>query len=292
MRLASLAGVVLVAALALGGLTPRVALATPSLDGCTGILEPAPGDEPIVVATPGVWCLASDFDDGATEATIAVAAHDVTIDCRGHRIGYDGFSPFVMGIRSYSQRTTVRNCRMNGFTVGIGVFGLDYLIEDNVVEYTRPSFTSEYPAGIIAFGPGTVRRNRIRHGTVMGLRVAEGARVLDNLVDEMSDDGFNPAFGIYIDGHEGVEVGGNTVRGLHFSAAGPPYGIFVRTHGTAAHIPLIHDNVLVGDGSSESRAVTCDNYNVARIKDNVVTGFEVLNTDAACVDAGGNDHTP
>ena len=43
-------------ALALAALLPRLALATPSLDACTGVLHLDPATDSVTVAAPGVWC--------------------------------------------------------------------------------------------------------------------------------------------------------------------------------------------------------------------------------------------
>src|SRR5688500_9008460 len=90
-RVIDLAGArafVLLALLAAIAAWPRLAMATPSYDACTGFLE-FDGDTGAVAATPGTWCMDEDVvtaTNSGTFALVMIEADDVTIDCKGHRL--------------------------------------------------------------------------------------------------------------------------------------------------------------------------------------------------------------
>ena len=84
---------VLPGALVVASLLPRVALATPSLDACTGVLAWDPGKTSIDVLAPGTWCLDADIvvdHDASGFRMIVLHVDDITIDCRGHLLEYRG----------------------------------------------------------------------------------------------------------------------------------------------------------------------------------------------------------
>jgi hypothetical protein len=286
---------------ALGAATPRVAMATPSLDGCTGVLAPPTAEvDRIEVWEPGIWCLDQDMTSDQYDSTytlIAIVGDDITIDCRGHRLTYTGLADNSNGIASSlgTKRATVRNCRIRGFGRGIGMYdNAGYLVEDNVVE-GGGSWLFETPAGIVAFGGGIVRRNRVSGTQVHGIRVSGDAAVVDNVVDGVTDTLDHPQPAGISHGLPGTaEIRGNTVRGLRED---PAYnhglgviGVAVEGYPGATGRVTIADNVLVHDGSANSVAFACGGHPQSHYSDNVATGFE--STSAGCTDAGDNDPSP
>jgi hypothetical protein len=281
---------------------PRVASATPSLDGCTGVLRLDPAStERIMVDTPGVWCLDGDLvipAESDLDYLVTVNADDVVIDCRGHRLEMardDGGARHTYGLTTEPGigRTIVRNCTFRGFTNAIAVVSWvgDCLIEDNVVEATAP-IDGDYAVPISAWGAGTVRRNRVRGARDMGIEARGGFDVLDNVIDRVMGDGegYFPVRGIVMGGFDSRgEISGNVIRGLD-STFDPPVGVDAGQTAQGQHI-VVRDNVVAGDGATGSIAVTSEDVQSTRVSDNVVTGFATL-ADDNCHDSGGNDVSP
>lgn len=283
-------------------LLPRIALATPGLDGCTGILHLEPGaTQQIVVTTSGVWCLDHDLvigGDSTLQYLLLVAANDVVIDCRGHRLENarnDGGGAYTYGLHTEPGigRTIVRNCTFRGFTNAMAIVSWvgDCLIEDNVVEATAP-IDGDYAVPISAWGAGIVRRNRVRDARDMGIEVRGEFDVVDNVIDHVIGDGegYDPVRGIVVgDFDSRGEISGNVIRGLD-STFDPPIAIEVGQTAPGQHV-VVRDNVLAGDGAPGSIGVSCSVAQSTRIADNVATGFATLAA-ASCDETADNDHTP
>jgi Right handed beta helix region len=279
---------------------PREALATPSIDACTGVLAPALS---MFVEESGTWCLNQDVvldvDAGASQyILLQVVANDVTIDCRGHRLTFVGPPGNVIGIRFDAQRGgTVRNCRLRGFATGIMMTGgggsiENFLVEDNTIADMVDGFTGSPQFALFAWGNGMIRRNRILESKDMGMYVAGNIEVQDNVVDGLVDSMHGGAAGIHVIYGGSGEVNGNTVRGLRhdaeFPGNGPSSAIRFTHYDPAVHV-TIRDNVLAGDGVTPTIAIECIDR-AARVIDNVATGFS--NGIVGCVDAGDNDIAP
>jgi hypothetical protein len=285
-------------ALAVGALLPRIALATQSVDGCTGVLHLDPATDSVTVAAPGLWCLDGDWlaTDLADEEpmVVRITASDVTLDCRGHLVEYAGADAFPIGVYTVAgaNRTIVRNCRFRGFAQAITVISRSgaFLIEDNVVESSRPAY-SQPSASIIGAGRGIVRRNRVTGARDQGIVVEGLVDVTDNLIDGVVGDGANPVHGIHVGSalipDAGAEISGNIVRGLDSTGA-PAVGLFVEANSVGRI--SIRDNTLVGDGAPGAIAFVCEDTPPARVADNLVTGFATLAT--GCHDSGENDLAP
>ncbi|MGH8028809.1 MAG: right-handed parallel beta-helix repeat-containing protein [Arenimonas sp.] len=278
-------------------LFPRVALATPSLDGCTGVLHA--GSNPQAMATadaPGIWCLDQDLASAVVVvdsyfAMVVITADDVTIDCRGYRIEFQGTAEFSYGVSALGprQRSTIRNCAFRGFTNAISAYGEDFLIEDNVVEASRQSIFGDGTA-INANGSGTIRRNRIHDAVSRAISTKGGSIVRDNLIDGVVDPGGRQAVGIEIMDPTSAEVRGNTIRGLgpvvesaqHIAIS------FYAVNGSSG--ALVVDNVLVHAGADGSLGLSCGGLNI-RVADNIIEGF-IAPLNFGCVDTGDNDISP
>jgi hypothetical protein len=303
MNLRTASSLLLLSALTLGALLPRVALATPSLDACTGVLHREAGTTTtITVDAPGTWCLDQDLVESVDAvdtyfAMITVDADDVTIDCRGHRLEYTGFAASSMhGIASRAgrKRVTVRNCHLYGFSDAISVVEDGFLIEDNIVRAGRPR---PYGSGTAIYGGGSgiIRRNRIYDAASRGIYASGSTQVLDNLVDGLfrarSTDQLH-AIDVYP--VDGAEVRGNTVRDIE---SGPEFSQDVALmidstySGSSTRRTRVVDNVFVHDGSEGDYGVQCplgsDNVLVS---DNVLSG---LNWPAnSCGTVVDNDVSP
>jgi hypothetical protein len=286
---------------ALGAVAPRVAQATPGKDACTGMIEPGPS---MYVQDAGTWCLDQDVvldvDPGISQFILLyVGGNDVTIDCRGHRLSFVGPPGNVIGIRFEAQRGgAVRNCDLRGFATGIMMVGgggpIDnFVVEDNTISGMVESYSGSPQFALFAWGDGVIRRNRIIDSKDMGMYVAGDIDVEDNLVDGLVDSQSGSAAGIHLIYGGSGEVRGNTVRGLRrdpaYPANGPSSAVRFTHYDPAVHV-TIRDNVLVGDGVTPSIAVECDDVAIARVLDNVGTGFST--GIAGCADAGDNNFSP
>jgi hypothetical protein len=297
--LASTATLALALALgAIGAALPRVALATPGLDACTGVLHREAGTATtITVAAPGTWCLDQDLVEsvdipGGFFAMITVAADDVTIDCRGHRIRYTGSADLMRGIGTLGgkSRLTVRNCHLHGFSTAIATGNMDgFLVEDNSVHASRPDYMG-MGTSIDGYGSGIIRRNRI-HGAVVRAIFAKGSsQVIDNLVDGVTTTGTRNIIAIEMSAVDGAELRGNTVRGMDpLPASSQHVAVQVDDFGSSARRTVVADNVFVHDGSMGDIGVACYATNVL-VSDNVFNGF--FSPRAFCTETGDNDISP
>jgi parallel beta-helix repeat protein len=172
------------ALLAFGLLSP--AHAAESGDSCTGIITSLP----TTISTPGNWCLTQHVYSAITSgAAITVAANDVTIDCNDFKVGGlpGNINTNTVGISATDRvGTTVRNCVVRGFIIGIQLAGTASggQIEDNRLDQNTV-------AGISLAGSGhLVRRNRIfdtggRPGSLRTdgiFSTADFSRITDNAV--------------------------------------------------------------------------------------------------------------
>jgi hypothetical protein len=287
----------LVAALALGAGLPRVALATPSLDACTGVLQREAGTTTaIAVAAPGTWCLDKDLVESVDVpdsyfAMIAVSADDVTIDCRGHRIRYTGTAATSMyGISTLGgrKRLVVRNCHLHGFSQALTAHGDGFLFEDNTVHASRANDLGS-STSIYGDGNGIIRRNRIRDAVSRAIYANGSSRVLDNLVDGVIRSSYQiHAIDVYP--ADGAEVRGNTVRGMDsLPAFSQDMAVQIDGSGGSARRNVVADNVFVHDGSEGDVGVFCSAGNVL-VSDNVISGF--FSPTAFCTDVIDNDISP
>jgi nitrous oxidase accessory protein NosD len=277
------------------------AAATPSLDGCTGYLDPVPGQAyPMqqVITQPGTWCLRQDLvvEYAAPGALVEIVADDVVIDCRGHRIERapdGGHTAAIYAQYLGPARAVVRNCRIEGFGAGIALGttsqgGGGHVVEDNVLAGNQN--------GIEVGGSGSVvRRNRI-HGTTYGNAItAYGpAEISGNLVDGIHAQ-FGHEGGIVVVNPRGTLIVDNVVRGLRRAptANGPAIAVRIIEQ-TLYQVPhagaSIRGNVFLGGEPGGGLFMECTDF-TSRYADNVVGGLEE-STFNRCVDAGENDVTP
>jgi hypothetical protein len=289
---------VLLALAALCALTPSVALATPSKDGCA-IIPFDPAQPTIGIYGPNTWCLDRDIvvtQDDSVISLITVHMSDTTIDCRGHLLEYQGTADFSYGVATAdaAERVTVRNCRFRGFSFAIDLGDGDgNVIEDNIVHSSRAGYFGQATT-ISAYGTATIRRNRVSDSISRAIVAGEDSTVTDNVVDGVSDspDDSN-IIGIDLYGG-GVEIARNTIRNLHHqgtSGTDQIHAVQLSDGGVNGRREEIADNVFVQQGGDEfNNAIYCAAMG-ARIADNVFTGY-ALPTNCAGFDAAANDVSP
>jgi Right handed beta helix region len=287
---------------AVGAVLPRAAMATPSLDACTGVLHREAGaTTATAIESPGTWCLDQDLVEHADvlddRSMIAVDVSDVTIDCRGYRIAYTGATDTMFGIvvrgPGTRDRVTVRNCDLHGFSNAIAMGPTrDFLVEDNTVHASRAN-ASGLATAIEAWGNGIVRRNHLHDSINRAIRVAGGSQVTDNLIDGvLATAQQSVARGIEIyDSMKVVRdtpVRGNTVRGLVSSAPNQIMALAILS--SPADVGTeVSGNVFIHDGSTGPVGIYCDSG--ARVFDNVIAGFFAPMV-GSCVDTDDNDISP
>jgi hypothetical protein len=265
--------------LALLCLAPRAARAAEDYDNCIGFITSVP----IVVSTPGTWCLKQDLTTAITSGSaITLQGNNITIDCNGFKLGglAAGAGTNAYGIFADSRYlATVRNCNIRGFLIGIFLYdtpGGGHLVEDN-----RLDGNTGY--GIEVTGDGsTVRRNLITDtggSTVFAQAeaiVASGSvDILDNTIAGVTASGYTRGIDT---GNNYASINGNQVRGLVGTAQ---TAILVAT----SHATL-RDNNLLGTATAGSAGISCNDTNTV-MKNNAINGFETASSN--CRDGGGND---
>ncbi|MGH8028808.1 MAG: right-handed parallel beta-helix repeat-containing protein [Arenimonas sp.] len=295
----SLATVLAFVALLVGAALPRVALATPSLDACTQVLQPNPDlQQPFRIWSSGTFCLDRDWtvDVDATDSTfqmIVISMENVVIDCRGHKLTYTGAADASYGVVvDYAfHDITVRNCELVGFSRAIELGSTDRpVIEDNVIRGSRPAYDGSGVA-IAVQRTGRIVRNRIYDSIATAIRAGGDTLIADNLIDGVTSTASFPyLYAIELSDMGNVEVRGNTIRRLVNLAPGSnAVGIRVSEFGRDDTRVRIAGNVLAGENSEYSVAFEC--FLQAQVTDNVVSGF-ALDFGGGCTDAGDNDVSP
>lgn len=272
--LRSLTGIFLLAVVMLVPAMPLPARAAESYDNCTGFVDTLPA----TISSQGTWCLRHDLGTAITSGSaITVATNNVTIDCNGFKVGglAAGTNTNANGIHANGHlNTTVRNCNVRGFYIGILTrSGGGDLIENNRLD------GNTYLAIYVGSPGSTIRDNRVidTGGSTLtpeiafGISAVNGVDVLDNTVSGMtttSQEGNASSYGIYANTNGDGSVVGNRVRG-----AGIVYGIYSAFSGRL----IVRDNDLQGSGAANSIGVYCVGNQTAEAtataRDNVIAGF-------------------
>ena len=280
------------------------ASAASSYDSCVNYIDAVP----IVISTPGTWCLRHDVVTNATGIrAIDIETNNLTIDCNGLSLSN---LPAGAGTRStgvfawgYSN-IAVRNCTIQGFRFGIWVTGASpgagrppgtgHVIENNRLAQNRYS-------GIEVVGFGSVIRGNIVVNTggqpqgIQGwaIRALGGVDIIDNVVDGIVDDGVvtaSQSTGILSSDFagsnpdiksNGMLIQGNRVRNLLQKGGSVPVGIEV--HGTGI---WVRDNLIAQATPTPGAGVGCFSGD-ARVRDNVIKNYS-QGLDGTCTDDGGN----
>src|SRR5438067_6416742 len=148
-------------ALALAGFACATspASAAGSYDNCIGFIDTVP----MVVATPGTWCLRKNLATSDPDfSAIDIQTNNVTINCNGFRLQNlaTGTGPYsrAVAVGGGSSNVMVRNCTIDGFGYGIWITGSPagsgYVIESN--RFSQSGFV-----GIRVDGFGSVIRGNI-----------------------------------------------------------------------------------------------------------------------------------
>jgi len=288
-------------ALALMAFAPRHAQAAQSYHGCTGFVTSLP----VVIDTPGTWCLKQDLATAITSGNaITLNSDNVVLDCNGFSLDgrAGGVSAWTYGVQSINHRKeTVRNCHIQGFFFGVGLYqeedrslypgNVGHVIEDNF-------FEANTSIGTRVDGDGSiVRRNRFRNiagstisSSFAAIQTSFSVDVLDNDIFGVAASENGSAEGISVYANTSGSINGNRIHGL---VKGAPAGAYsgaaeaININGSGRIV--VRNNDLSGDTSDFNFGLSCQD-SLARISNNVIGGFSV--PVHGCGDAGGNDITP
>ncbi len=89
---------------------------------------------PSIISEGGYYTLQQDLTDSSSTGCIQITGPGVTLDCNGHKISGSG-SGVGVSVPSAGQNTTIKNCEISGFEVGIVLPGhtYDFKLEDSSV---------------------------------------------------------------------------------------------------------------------------------------------------------------
>jgi parallel beta-helix repeat protein len=236
---------------------------------------------PIVISTPGTWCLRHNVLTNATNIrAVDIRTGNVTIDCNGFRLsdiqaGATTLSNGIVTNGAFSN-ITVRNCTIIGFSFGIFISGnppgSGHIIENNLISSNRA-------AGIRVDGGASIVRHNIVTNTGgqpgsangMGIIVNGSVDVIDNVVDGIAGDGsvaFSP-YGIFAGDNLAVGslIRGNRIRNLAPSGGGSSAaGIYVWGTGF-----WVRDNLVGQQSSTNGIGISCSTE--TRVRDNIVKNY-------------------
>ena len=258
---------------------------------------------PYVVTAPGQYCLSDNLTIANAPSpgqwAIQIQADDVVLDCNHHSI--TGPAPIMGGTLNTngirlegSARTTIRNCRINGFDrairVGININTLprptDMVIEDNRISGTVTGL------GGTASGAVRVNRNTFVNSLGLGAQVSvrDGvAEVRDNYVSNIGSatDPYYWGTGLWFTTsgtNSYIFASGNTVAEV-VSAPGPDEAsavvidpgamvIFEDNIVSAPSNPANQNQVSHGVGGPGAADVVC--------RDNVIVGYGIYSSSQFC----------
>lgn len=252
--------------------TTNPARAAASFEGCSGFVDSVPA----TISTQGVWCLRGDLSTAISSgAAITVATNNVTLDCNQFKLGglAAGTATNAFGVRSEQSNTTVTNCNIRGFRVGVAIEGGGgHLIEDNRFDNMRSTAISALAQG------ATIRGNRIfdTGGSTLfpdfaaAIISTGGIEIFDNAIQSVSAEGDNTTvLGISVSFSGSGSIWNNRIGSLSGSVNGVTYGIRV----VSSTRVVLRNNDIKGRPDPGTTGLHCSN-NQATAFGNVVAGFE------------------
>lgn len=257
------------------------ARAAESLDTCSGYIDAIP----VIITTPGVWCMRADLSTAITAGNaIAVNANNVTIDCNNFRLGGLGAGPAssAYGVFSGRLNTTVRNCNVRGFFVGIRATSDG----GNLVESNR--LDGNLASSILVVGDGSTIRGNLVFDTggsslfpdiAIGIEAYGAMDIIDNTVTNVSGGAAAAQnYGVLLSGGAASVVRNNRIRGVVKGDGGYAAGIYSESNGSV----FVRDNDVQGTGGTNTVGIVCtDNESTAG--GNFIAKFQTAVT--GCVDA-------
>lgn len=229
------------------------------------------------ISAAGVYCLTQDLSTSMSSGSaIRIEGNNVTLDCNDHKIGgaAAGAGTNAIGILSTGANTTVRNCNVRGFSLGMYLVSTGHAIEGNRLD-------GNTLIGITAIGSGgVVRRNRVfdtggntAKSTPNGIYAQSDVDVLDNIVaNVIATSGSNdPAYGIRTVQNSSGAIGDNHVRNILADGTASPTGIYNVENGRIS----IYRNRVSNPGTGGFGVLCHFNGGPAIASDNHINGFSL-----------------
>jgi len=187
---------------------------------------------PIVIDTPGHYCIDQDFETTNVGAFVQIVADDVVFDCNGHTLRNTTPTNWGTGVFAGDNRSnvTVRDCTLDGFGTGIYLSGsVEPGAQGNTLRGNQV-LRSGY-VGIQVWGSGNlIAGNRVtgntaaQNGAAYGIYLISGNNqgignvIRDNIVADfkVTPPGAGASStGIFFGQVHNTEVTGNHVSGLY-----------------------------------------------------------------------------
>jgi parallel beta-helix repeat protein len=163
---------------------------------------------PLIISTPGHYCLNRNFTQSFSSAAININASQVVLDCNNHFVINTSTALGTSGVYvSNKNLVTVRNCELQNFTRGIAFF---------------------------ESAAGASRNNRVEHNDVQkaklaGIQIAGSNNIIDgNRVTENQGYTSSYTYGILVSSFD-VQGVGNVVQNNAISDIAP--SVYVRVIG-------------------------------------------------------------
>jgi hypothetical protein len=254
---------------------PRPALAAHGFDACTGEIAALPA----TLATPGTWCLKQNLSTAINSGgAINVDTDNVTVACNGFALRSTAGSPsLASGVLSGDHaNVTVRDCTIDGFNVGVYLYGQRATSRGHRVERNRIDHSTT--AGIIVHGDGSVVRDNQMHETggvdsgIYALQVFFNVDVIGNTVERVTSLQ-GDAVGIFMGGADSTASAiGNRVRGLSSGPNGGRIGISAQNSGTGGSTIRKNDIANAGASIVTDKGIYCF-LNIHGARGNQVNGL-------------------
>ena len=239
---------------------------------CTGTITSLP----VVIDTPGTWCLARDLTATITQGFVVfIDAHDVALDCKGHRI-----APRIMNrnaetygvVAADRNNVAVRNCRVDGFRFGI-------LLQNGTgLEASDNHLSQNTLVGIMVVGDNSLIKDNAVFDTgdrenAIGVEGLGNVDIIGNLVSGVKPvaTSFNPqpsAVGI-ASLYDNPTIAGNRVRGL---VKVGEHSLVIAINAAGVNRANIHDNDVTAAPDGRYGIFCSDARTVA--VHNIINGFE------------------
>lgn len=239
---------------------------------CEGFIDSLPA----TLTTQGVWCLRQDLNTPISSGyAIDIRTNNVTIDCNDFKIGgmAGGAATSAYGVHAVSAlNTTVRNCTVRGFYIGVRLNGSGHVVEHNRVD------ANTYIGIEVAGDAGVVRHNLVADtggsstagGYAVGIKAGGAVDIIDNTVSGVfgNPNASNIALAYGISTHHLTgTISGNRVRGLVSIGTGTVHGINNQENGRIS----LRGNDVTGNGAA-GIGIYCT-FPTGSALGNVVSGF-------------------
>ena len=175
------------------------------------------GADPIYISACSVldtegatYYLTADITNSGASICMDAQAANITLDCQGHTIdGIDNYR--TIGVESSQYNTTVKNCVVTDWMIGISYYGAaNGLIENNTLKSNM-----DYPIATEGSSNIIITGNTVTHNDKFGISIGSNSIVSNNIVNS------NGATGIRVSKDKNNNIiTGNTINFNGYGAYG------------------------------------------------------------------------